>query len=203
MLIEEKGLQKYIKGQQVQFSEFQRHKISLLIHYDSTECSTCLVNHLTDMEDLFIISSNTNFEFLPHNCVFAFSPHSMKNWFWHYATIVFSYPIYIDRSNSIRRNNPVFEISSPISRLFTRQKRQNRFSRQSYRKRRHVVAIPKDARQYARQRRALRPRITAPERIRYDTLIPAACIAALLLIACGRPPKPAARPADANLATSE
>ena len=42
MLIEEKGLQKYIKGQQVQFSEFQRH----------------------------------------------------------------SYPIYIDRSNSIRRNNP-------------------------------------------------------------------------------------------------
>ena len=72
MLIEEKGLQKYIKGQQVQFSEFQRHKISLLIHYDSTECSTCLVNHLTDMEDLFIISSNTN----------------------------------LDRSNSIRRNNP-------------------------------------------------------------------------------------------------
>lgn len=32
-----------------------------------------------------------------------------------------------------------------------------------------MVAIPKDARQHARQRRALRPRITAPERIRYDT----------------------------------
>ena len=78
MLIEEKGLQKYIKGQQVQFSEFQRHKISLLIHYDSTECSTCLVNHLTDMEDLFIIS-----------LCFRLLPHSMKNWFWHYATIVF------------------------------------------------------------------------------------------------------------------
>ena len=43
MLIEEKGLQKYIKGQQVQFSEFQRHKISLLIHYDSTECPPYLL----------------------------------------------------------------------------------------------------------------------------------------------------------------
>ena len=105
MLIEEKGLQKYIKSQQVQFSEFQRHKISLLIHYDSTECSTCLVNHLTDMEDLFIISSNTNFEFLP---IIVFSPSPTQ-----YEKLVlvlcdnrFSYPIYIDRSNSIRRNNP-------------------------------------------------------------------------------------------------
>ena len=32
-----------------------------------------------------------------------------------------------------------------------------------------MVAIPKDARQHARQQRALRPRITAPEQIRYDT----------------------------------
>ena len=105
MLIEEKGLQKYIKSQQVQFSEFQRHKISLLIHYDSTECSTCLVNHLTDMEDLFIISSNTNFEFLPI-IVFSPSPTQYEKLVLALCDNRFSYPIYIDRSNSIRRNNP-------------------------------------------------------------------------------------------------
>ena len=120
------------------------------------------------MEDLFIISSNTNFEFLPI-IVFSPSPTQYEKLVLALCDNRFSYPIYIDRSNSIRRNNPFLKYHHRYQGFLLDKNDKIVLVGNPIGSDAMWSALPKDARQHARQRRALYPRITDPEQIRHDT----------------------------------